>query len=141
MNRVMLLYPPGKLYQRGEDRAQCNIEDSTASSVHACNDLGYAAAILRARGYEVFLRDYQTERKAFSDVERDHGVHIRIQKRAVTDHRKRASPALLIGLENELDRAPEFRTALKEERRRAERHGRMRVVPAGMHASIVRSER
>ena len=71
MNRVMLLYPPGKLYQRGEDRAQCNIEDSTASSVHACNDLGYAAAILRARGYEVFLRDYQTERKTFSGVERD----------------------------------------------------------------------
>ncbi len=71
MNRVMLLYPPGKLYQRGEDRAQCNIEDSTASSVHACNDLGYAAAILRKKGYEVFLRDYQTERKAFADVERD----------------------------------------------------------------------
>ena len=71
MNRVMLLYPPGKLYQRGEDRAQCNIEDSTASSVHACNDLGYAAAILRGEGYDVFLRDYQTERKTFEDVKSD----------------------------------------------------------------------
>ena len=74
MNRVMLLYPPGKLYQRGEDRAQCNIEDSTASSVHACNDLGYAAAILRNAGYSVFLRDYQTERKQFEDVARDFSV-------------------------------------------------------------------
>ena len=71
MNRVMLLYPPGKLYQRGEDRAQCNIEDSTASSVHACNDLGYVAAILRNAGCEVFLRDYQTEQKTFADVEKD----------------------------------------------------------------------
>ena len=32
MNKVMLLYPPGKQYQRSEDRAQCNIEDSVISS-------------------------------------------------------------------------------------------------------------
>ena len=71
MNRVMLLYPPGKLYQRGEDRAQTNIEDSTAGSVHACNDLGYVAAILRENGYELFLRDYQTERKTLADARAD----------------------------------------------------------------------
>lgn len=71
MNKVMLIYPPGKAYQRGEDRAQCNIDDSAATSVHACNDLGYAAAILRNSGYEVFLRDYQTEKTDINEIERD----------------------------------------------------------------------
>lgn len=71
MNKVMLIYPPGKVYQRSEDRAQCNIDDSAAASVHACNDLGYAAAILRNSGYEVFLRDYQTEKAGFDNVESD----------------------------------------------------------------------
>ncbi|MBP9989767.1 MAG: radical SAM protein [Ruminococcus sp.] len=70
-NRIMLIYPPGKLYQRGEDRAQSNIEDSAAASVHACNDIGYAAAILMKNGYEVFLRDYQTELASFDDVKND----------------------------------------------------------------------
>lgn len=71
MNKVMLIYPPGKLYQRSEDRAQSNIDDSAASSVHACNDLGYAAAILKERSYEVFLRDYQTEKASEEEVKRD----------------------------------------------------------------------
>ena len=73
MKKVMLLYHPGKLYQRSEDRAQCNIEDSATVTIHACNDLGYAAAILRNNGYEVFLKDYQTEglteNEALSDIE------------------------------------------------------------------------
>lgn len=71
MNKVMLIYPPGKQYQRGEDRAQCNIDDSAVTSAHACNDLGYAAAILINRGYSVFLRDYQTEKAQAIDVEQD----------------------------------------------------------------------
>lgn len=66
--RVMLIYPPGKMYQRSEDRAQCNIEDSAVATVHACNDLGYAASVLRNGGFEVFLRDYQTERKSAADA-------------------------------------------------------------------------
>ena len=61
MNKIMLIYPPGRLFQRGEDRAQCNVNDSVTVTVHACNDLGYCAAILRDE-YEVFLRDYQTEK-------------------------------------------------------------------------------
>lgn len=71
MNKVMLIYPPGKAYQRSEDRAQCNIDDSAAASVHACNDIGYAAAILRNSGYEVLLRDYQTEKATCDEVESD----------------------------------------------------------------------
>ena len=69
--RIMLLYPPGKLFQRGEDRCQTNIDESTAASVHACNDLGYCASVLRNEGYEIFLRDYQTERKGLPDVMED----------------------------------------------------------------------
>ena len=71
MNRIMLIYPPGKAYQRSEDRAQSNIDDSSASSIHACNDIGYAASILREKGYSVFLRDYQTEKSDCSEVEND----------------------------------------------------------------------
>lgn len=71
MNRVMLIYPPGKAYQRGEDRAQCSIEDSAVTTIRACNDLGYAAAILRNRNYEVLLRDYQTENTSYEEIEKE----------------------------------------------------------------------
>lgn len=71
MNRVMLIYPPGKQYQRSEDRAQCNIEDSAVATTHACNDIGYAASVLLEKGYEVFLRDYQTELETKETVKAD----------------------------------------------------------------------
>ncbi len=71
MNNIMLIYPPGKIYQRSEDRAQSNIENSVANCIHACNDLGYAASVLIKSGYNVFLRDYQTERAGFDDVIND----------------------------------------------------------------------
>jgi radical SAM superfamily enzyme YgiQ (UPF0313 family) len=70
-DKVMLLYPPGKMYQRGEDRSQGNIEQSTATAMRACNDLGYCAAMLEQLDYAVFLRDYQSEKKSFADVEAD----------------------------------------------------------------------
>ncbi len=68
MKKVMLFYPPGRFYQRGEDRSQGNVEQSTATSMRAPNDLGYAAATLKAAGFAVFLRDYQTERRAPADL-------------------------------------------------------------------------
>ena len=71
MNKVMLLYPPGKAYQRSEDRAQCNIEDSAVASTHACNDIGYAASVLLEKGYSVFLKDYQTELATKEQVKAD----------------------------------------------------------------------
>ncbi len=61
MKKIMLFYPPSKLFQRGEDRSQGNIEDATATSIRACNDLGYAASMLQNDNFEVFLKDYQTE--------------------------------------------------------------------------------
>lgn len=71
MSRVMLLYPPGKAYQRSEDRAQCNLDESAVATIHACNDIGYAAAALRQRNHNVFLRDYQTEKASFEEVKSD----------------------------------------------------------------------
>lgn len=71
MGRIMLIYPPGKAYQRSEDRAQCNLDDSAVATVHACNDIGYAAAILRNKGNSVLLRDYQTEKSALAEVKND----------------------------------------------------------------------
>lgn len=60
-NKVLLFYPPGPMFQRGEDRCQQNVDEGSAQAMRACNDLGYAAAILRDAGYEIRLRDYQTE--------------------------------------------------------------------------------
>ncbi|MBR1910001.1 MAG: cobalamin-dependent protein, partial [Lachnospiraceae bacterium] len=70
-NKVLLFYPPGMLFQRGEDRCQQNIKDASAEAMRACNDLGYGAAILLQKGYEVKLRDYQTEGATMEDLESD----------------------------------------------------------------------
>ncbi|MBF0160779.1 MAG: radical SAM protein [Magnetococcales bacterium] len=59
--KVMLFYPPGPLYQRGEDRSQGNVTDSTATAMRAANDLAYASAALKAKGFDVYCRDFQTE--------------------------------------------------------------------------------
>lgn len=69
--RILLIYPPGKLYQRGEDRCQANIEASTATSMRACNDLGYAASILLKEKHEIMLKDYQTEGLSIDDFKKD----------------------------------------------------------------------
>ena len=61
-NRILLFYPPGPMYQRGEDRCQQAVDGSSAEAMRACNDLGYAAAVLLKKGYEIRLRDYQTEK-------------------------------------------------------------------------------
>ncbi len=71
MKKVMLLYPPGRLYQRGEDRSQGNIENATSTSVRACNDLGYAASMLQKENFDVFLKDFQTEKLGLDDLIND----------------------------------------------------------------------
>ncbi len=60
-NKVLLFYPSGPMFQRGEDRCQQNVDDGSAQAMRACNDLGYAAAVLDQKGYEIKLRDFQTE--------------------------------------------------------------------------------
>ncbi len=61
MAKVMLIYPPGEIYQRGEDRCQINVQASVSNALRACNDLGYIAAGLKKKEIEVFLRDYPAE--------------------------------------------------------------------------------
>lgn len=73
--RVLLFYPPGKLYQRGEDRSQGNIEDSTSTALRAPNDLCYAAADLKRRGFHPIVRDYQGTRATPDDLFRDVAEH------------------------------------------------------------------
>ncbi|EFL50644.1 Radical SAM domain protein [Solidesulfovibrio fructosivorans JJ]] len=91
MKKIMLFYPPGRFYQRGEDRSQGNVEQSTATSMRAPNDLGYAAATLKREGFAVFLRDYQTERlhpdDLFADFERENpdGVFVSITNSTIFD--------------------------------------------------------
>lgn len=71
MKKIMLVYPPGEIYQRGEDRCQVNVEASVANSIRACNDIGYIASGLKQLGYMVFLKDYPAERASMSDFEAD----------------------------------------------------------------------
>ena len=69
--KIMLFYPPSKLYQRGEDRSQGNVEDSSATSMRAPNDLGYASSTLKEKGHRVLLKDYQSENLDFKKLELD----------------------------------------------------------------------
>lgn len=67
----MLIHPPGMLFQRGEDRCQVNLEATVAQSLHACNDIGYAASALLKAGYQVKLKDYQGESLNEDDLFKD----------------------------------------------------------------------
>ena len=71
MKKVMLIYPPGAQYQRGEDRCQLNISESSANAMRACNDLGYASAVLKKRGYKIYLKDYQSEKLTIDNLLKD----------------------------------------------------------------------
>ncbi len=67
-DRVLLMYPPGKMFMRGEDRCQFDVSATTAASMRACNDLGYCAAVLREKDYVPIVRDYQTQLQSFDDI-------------------------------------------------------------------------
>ncbi|MEA4856013.1 SDR family oxidoreductase [Solidesulfovibrio sp.] len=119
MKKIMLFYPPGRFYQRGEDRSQGNVEQSTATSMRAPNDLGYAAATLKREGFAVFLRDYQTERAAPADLladfdrENPDGVFVSITNSTIFDDlqlvRELAAkkPGLLVMLKGAIFFAPD----------------------------------
>jgi len=73
-------------------------------------------------------------------VQSDNSVNFRIFHNAVVYHR-RASNAVLFGrLENQLNRTLQAIPALHQHRRRAEKHGRVRVVPARVHPPVFRGE-
>ena len=70
-NKVLLFYPPGMLFQRGEDRCQIDISSSSANTNRPCNDLGYVSSILKKNNYSIFLKDYQGENAAIEDLIND----------------------------------------------------------------------
>lgn len=61
MRKFFAIYPPGRKFMRGEERCQSNIDSSTSTVIRACNDLGYVSAVMRKAGWQVQLRDFQTE--------------------------------------------------------------------------------
>ena len=71
INRILLYYPYGALFQRGEDRSQGDITSSCATNLRAANDLGYMCAVLRKMGIGVAIRDYMGERKTKKDFLND----------------------------------------------------------------------
>ena len=71
MKKIMLIYPPGEVYQRAEDRCQINVKASVANSLRACNDLGYVASIMKQADFLVFLKDYSAHKYSFIDFEND----------------------------------------------------------------------
>jgi anaerobic magnesium-protoporphyrin IX monomethyl ester cyclase len=72
INKAFLFYPPGDLYQRGEDRSQGNVSNSSATSMRAPNDMGYVSAQLKRRNIEIFFKDYPSEKKSYEDLESDY---------------------------------------------------------------------
>lgn len=72
MKKIMLIYPAGEIYQRGEDRCQINIKASVSNALRACNDLGYISAILKQKGFEIFLKDYPAEKLSIDDFKNDY---------------------------------------------------------------------
>lgn len=71
MKKVMLIYPAGEAFQRGEDRCPNNVDASVCNDLRACNDLGYISSGLKKFGFDVFLKDYQGEKLSEKDLEND----------------------------------------------------------------------
>lgn len=69
--KAFLFYPPGKQFQRGEDRCQANIEASPTMVQRAPIDMMYIAAILKEKGIKCKFVDYPTERKTWEDFKKD----------------------------------------------------------------------
>ena len=49
IKKVFLYYPPGPQYQRGEDRSQGNVDNSTSTSMRAPNDMAYVSSQLEKK--------------------------------------------------------------------------------------------
>lgn len=60
--KLFAFYPPGGLFQRGEERCQANVDSSTATNVRAPNDLAMVSAIAKRDGWTVLCRDYAIEK-------------------------------------------------------------------------------
>lgn len=71
VHSALLFNPPGPLYQRGEDRCQASVEDSSAISLRPPNDLAYMAAMLRTIGITPIVTDYPAEGLGWKRFKKD----------------------------------------------------------------------
>lgn len=71
LRHILFFNPPGPLYQRGEDRCQASVDDSSAVSLRAPNDLAYMAAMVRTIGITPMVRDYPAEQLTWEHFESD----------------------------------------------------------------------
>src|SRR2546428_6320126 len=71
--------------------------------------------------------------RVWTDVQSEGGVDRRICEHACLDHARSTARTLLGRLEHQLDRAREACPAVEQESGSAEKHRRVRVVPAGVH--------
>ena len=71
IKKVFLFYPPGPQYQRGEDRSQGNVDQSTATSMRAPNDMGYVSSQLDQKNIKNIFTDYASEGKTAADLYND----------------------------------------------------------------------
>ena len=71
ISKVFFLYPPGPMYQRGEDRSQGNIDSSTATAMRAPNDAAYVLAQLKKENIQNLFIDYPSEKKSINDLYHD----------------------------------------------------------------------
>ena len=73
-------------------------------------------------------------------MQRQRRARLRRIQNARFEHGLRARKALLVGLEDELHRAVQLRLVRAQKFRRAQQHGRVHIVPAGVHISVFRAE-
>ena len=71
IKKIYLLYPPGPIYQRGEDRSQGNVDYSTATSMRAPNDMSYISAQIKKENLEVLFKDYASEKLDLNVMKND----------------------------------------------------------------------
>ena len=69
--RVFFFNPPGRLFQRGEDRSQGNVEDATATVLRTPIDLCAMAAVARAQGASCRIVDFPAEGGNWDDFSRE----------------------------------------------------------------------
>ncbi len=71
IKKVFLFYPPGPQYQRGEDRSQGNVDNSTATSMRAPNDMAYVSSQLEKENIQNIFTDYSSEKKTLKTLIKD----------------------------------------------------------------------
>jgi len=71
--KVFMIYPPGGLFMRGEDRCQSEIEESSATVPRTPIDAVSIAGVLKGKGIKFYFKDYTLEKQSWRDFRVDLG--------------------------------------------------------------------